>query len=271
MEEAQNESEIFAFSSMPSFHPSPILIHPVLDLGREVWSKRRNYKLKAHLWSRGRSGGKGFGSDKTRWNRLSQPRSMLLWPLGVSSYFGSLHPSLSFVSLPGWYCWNSNPTAASFLLKILLRFLLPSGKAQTSLQHIQSCKTPITVLIAQHACAARAPHNPNALCLQDVLDSSLLTNRLSCSSLLCLWTQAVSSAWDSLPPSHPLSLSCLANSSPSFFAVKIASSPGNNPSHSPLSGIQSLLLFSHFPWLIVFIYLHLCLPERLSTTWGPRS
>lgn len=69
---------------------------------------------------------------------------------------------------------------------------------------------------------------------------------LNTSSFLC---------WDSLPPSTPLSLSCLINSSPSFFAAKIASSPGNNPSHSPLSGIQSLLLFSHtLPWLIVFIY-----------------
>lgn len=147
-----NESEIFAFSSMPSSHPLPILIYPVLDLGREVRNKHKNYRLKAHLWSRGRSGGKGSGSDETRWNSLSQPRSMLLWPLGVSSYFGSLHPSLSFISLPGWYCWNSNPTAASFLLKILLRFLLPSGKAQTSLWHIQSYKAPITVLIAQRAC-----------------------------------------------------------------------------------------------------------------------
>lgn len=115
------------------------------------------------------------------------------------------------------------------------------------------------------------PSNPKALWLQDMLDSSLLMNRLSCSSPLCLWTKQfpLLEALFLLPTL--LSLSCLANSSPSFFAAKIASSPWNNPSHSPLSGIQSLLLFSHFPWLIVFIYLHLCLPERLVTTWGSRS
>ena len=44
----KKESEIVAFSSMPSSHPSPILIYTVLDLGREVWNKHKNYRLKAH-------------------------------------------------------------------------------------------------------------------------------------------------------------------------------------------------------------------------------
>lgn len=197
----KKESEILAFSSMPSSHPSPILIYTVLDLGREVWNKHKNYRLKAHLWSRGR---RGSGSDKTRWNSLSQPRSMLLWPLGVSSYFGPLHPSLSFILLPGWYCWNSNPIAASFLLKILLRFLLPSGKAQTSLQHIQSYKAPITILIAH--CACPLPHTPQCLVIagrsgqlpaHEQATLFITSVPLNMSSFLCLRLSS------SFPPSSP--------------------------------------------------------------------
>lgn len=84
------ESEIFAFSSMPSSYPSPILIYPVLDIGKEVWNKHNNFRLKTCSWSRDWGRGKGSGSNKTRWNSLCQLRSMLLWSLGVSRYFGSI-------------------------------------------------------------------------------------------------------------------------------------------------------------------------------------